>query len=160
MKKYTNNYNTSGYGATERNTQSGHEGAQPRILDPSHSRDKPPPPTKSTSSYKTLRDVFRYQEKEPQPSEKKTGKLVFGNLIRKCGLSRSWERSLLPWRASLLESDGEINHWGIGFQSQLGRTGWTPALGNGLGGAALWIGILHCSLKALPACAKGSSWLD
>lgn len=49
----------------------------------------PPPPTKSTSSYKTLRDVFRYQEKEPQPSEKKTGKLVFGNLIRKCGLSRS-----------------------------------------------------------------------
>lgn len=113
---------------------------------------------KYNTHFITLNDAFRWSRENLQPSEKKTGKLLFRNLIRKCGLSHSREMSLLPQLASLWESDGEINHWGIGFQSQLGRTGWTPALWNGLGGATLWIGILHGLRKALPACAVSSSW--
>ena len=140
---------------TERNTQNGHEGSKPQILYSSHSREKK---KRVQNSLCNTKWCFQMINRKIYNQVRKKLKLALGNLIRKCGLTHTWEMSLSPQHARLLESDGEINHWSIGFRSQLGRTGWTPALWNGLGGAALWTGILHCLLKALTACAVGSSW--
>ena len=85
-------------------------------------------------------------------------KLALRNLIRKCGLTHTWEMSLSPQHARLLESDGEINHWSIGFRSQLGRTGWTPAYGMAWEGQPSGQASCTVCLKPLTACAVGSSW--
>jgi hypothetical protein len=106
----------------------------------------------------TRRSVFRLSTE--RSATKKPEINGVWNLIRKCRLSHSWEMSLLLSAClSPLESDGKINHWGIKFQSQLGRTGWIPSLWNGLGGE-LWAEV-PLYLRSVPlACAGSSCWLD
>lgn len=58
----------------------------------------------------TSRVFLGCQQKDLQSSKKDTERSGVGNLIRKCRLSHPWEMSLLLQHASLLESDGEIDH--------------------------------------------------
>lgn len=144
--------------ATQDNAQSamGTWKMQTMLSGPFHSRNK----KYKTHFIITLRVFFfRFKRKIYNQVRKKLWRVVFGNHTRKCGLSDSWDMSFLPQHASPLESNGEINHWDIGFWSQLGRTGQIPSQGNGPGEAALWIGVRTLQ-KALLACAVRSSWLD